>query len=372
MSLGPNDDMHRRRPIRSEPLRSDDGILSDGSIDGEAHGIVDFNQAALYMPGLQVLCALLGCCLASILTAVASAAVGTVSAVRTATAAVLVGIAIIWRPIRVSSYVLGVDVMFDALRPCIFVYVGALILEQLVHSCGAPPAAATSGLRYGFFQALVLAMAAAGFVQAHRPRRQTDYPFVVVASALLFIAFFTPPTRMTGTGDGPLCEPPTTGRAVERIFRALLFGTTYCALAYASEPARHTVEEVGLCAMRAIVGTVWILCIHRYLLFVAAIQTFVVLWARMRDEKQRHSPVFAPLRTDDAHHRREEASVFPAPAHEYGEPEAYLVDDYGHVRFEEPHDVNGGLKAAMNPPAEPSRAVMARVAAQIINGNDAV
>ena len=387
-------------------------MLSDASVDAEPHGVVDFNQAALYMPGLQVLCALLCCCLASILTAVASAAIGTVSAVRTSTVALLVGTAFVWRPVRVSSYVVGVDVMFDALRPCIFVYVGALVLEQLAHSCGAANVVAAPTLRYGIFQLLVLVMAGAGFVQAHHPRRQTDYPFVAVAGALFVIAFFAPPTRTGWSGEGPLCEPPPTARAIERIFRALLFGVTYCALAYASEPARHTVEEVGLCAMRAIVGTVWILCVHRYFLFVAGIQAFVVLWARMRDDKRRHSPaLFSPLDTSD-----------PAPPAtmvqemDYAQPEvSYMVDEYGQmlagadmgVSFHSVANgvpngapngvangvVNGVANGVTNGVANglgmtnglgttngragggssvPSKADMARVAAQIINGADAV
>jgi hypothetical protein len=279
------DAMSRRR---FRPDRDVEEAFSDYSADVEPPHLIDFGSVALYVPGLQTTIALGLCCLTAVLTSIASAQF-TVSAVRTATLASLVGFVCVWRPIRIA-HARGIDVMFDALRPAVGFYMMALILEQLVHSCG-PTTDGGLSLRHGVYHASTLLMTAAGFAQAWRPKAQTDYPFVVVALALVTISFFTPPPH---AGEGPLCEPPPMVDAIERVFRALLFGCAYCALAYAAEPTRHTVLEVGLCAIRAAAGSSWILCIHRYAMWLALAQATLVLWARVQGTSGgRFSPIDA-------------------------------------------------------------------------------
>jgi hypothetical protein len=295
------DDMARRRPPSDNGADVEYGALQNTSADESAFSdyddaevrhasIVDFSSVALYMPGLQTTLALVVCCLTSILVSLASAAVS-VSAVRTATLTMLVGGLVVCKPIRIA-YARGIDVMFDALRPAVVVYVLALIFEQLVHSCGLAHDGSIT-LRHWAYHAFTIAMASAGFVQAWNPLAQTDYPFVVVSLSLVAVACFTPPPLRAG--EGPLCEAPAMAGAVERFFRALLFGCTYCTLAYASEPARHSVREIMLCAVRATTGSVWILCVHRFLVGAAVLQALLVLWSRLKAQPDRHVVMDSPI-----------------------------------------------------------------------------
>lgn len=271
---------------------ADESTLSDYGPDVESRhaSIVDFSSVALYMPGLQTTLALVVCCLTSILVGLSSAAFSG-SAVRTATLTTLAGTLVVCRPIRIA-YARGIDVMFDALRPAVLVYVLALVLEQLVHSCGVGGDGSIT-LRHWAYHAFTVAMAVAGFVQAWNPTSKTDYPFVVVSLSLVAVACFTPPPMRSG--EGPLCDAPAMAGAVERFFRALLFGCTYCALAYASEPTRHSVQEIVLCAVRATTGSVWILCVHRYLVGASVAQALLVMWSRLKSQPGRHSATDSPL-----------------------------------------------------------------------------
>ena len=313
-----SDDMSRRRFHRTAEYGAiEDGLSDEQSADGEGSGLVDFSSVALYVPGLQVTLALCLCCTATVAVSMASTVVA-VSGVRTATVAALVATGVLWKPCYVS-YARGVDIMFDALRPALVVYMMGLVIEQLVHSCGMPHTTAVVSVRSWIFYACASAMTCAGFVQARNPKRQTDYPFLVVSAALVVAAIFTPPPR---PGEGPLCEPPTIVGAVERVFRALLFAISYCSVAYASEPTKHNVRAILLCAMRATTGSVWVLCVHRYLMGLAVLQSAVVTWARLRDS------VGSTPRVDTT------LEFAPPLALEYGG-----VDDYDNAAHEIPGSV---------------------------------
>ena len=246
--------------------------------DEESLAPIDFGSVALYLPGLQTTLAIVVCCATTIVTSLASVALA-VSAVRTATISAVVGAAVVWRPCRLAR-ARGIDMMSDTLRPAVAVYMLALVFEQLVHSCG--PVHVGEGLtaRHWVYHASTVVMAVGGFWQVLTPRSRTDYPFVLIVVSLVVVSIFTPPPRM---GEGPLCEPPAIAGAVERLFRAFLFGTTYCALAYGAAPAHHSVREVALSSVRATAGSIWILSIHRYLMWLAIAQTFIVMWARLRE-----------------------------------------------------------------------------------------
>lgn len=269
-----NVDMSRRRGTYDiqAAITEQYTCASDNS---SGSSLVDFSSVALYVPAFQVTIALVFCSVITILVSMVSVHFE-VSAVRTATFAIFVGILSVWRPVRIGQ-ARGVDIMFDALRPAVPVYILALIFEQLVHSCG-PTYNGSLTVRHWLYHACTGSMAMAGLVQSWSPRAYTDYPFAVVLISLSFIAMCTPPPR---AGEGPLCEPPESSVAVERVLRALLFGSVYCALAYACEPTKHSIREITLCAIRATTGSVWILCTHRYALTAAAVQMVLVLWARL-------------------------------------------------------------------------------------------
>lgn len=176
--------------------------------------------------------------------------------------------------------------MFDCLRPALLLYLAGVVVEQLAHSCvGAPVAAVVAApalqgwnnMRTVLFHAAAFCMLAAGLVQSYRPRSATDYPFVAVAASLGLVALVPPPPRF---GLGPLCDAPGPWAAAERVCRAALFGGVYSVLAYAAEPRRHSLSEITLCAARAGVGSLWVLCAHTYLLPVALLQAGFAGWSR--------------------------------------------------------------------------------------------
>ena len=97
---------------------------------------VDLAHAGLYLVGAQVIACVL---LLSITATVASwvQPASQVSAVRSLAAAAVLSLVMLKAPLRVGS-TRGVVVLFNALRPCAFLYITFLVVEQLLHSCETP------------------------------------------------------------------------------------------------------------------------------------------------------------------------------------------------------------------------------------------
>lgn len=281
--MWPDDQMQRRK---TPCAHSDDGIRSESSHGPARAVLVDFSQAALYMPAAQVVGTLALIAASNVACSWLSHALGNVSAVRTAALASALALFCGWRPAQVATRSAGAEAMFDCLRPALLLYLAGIVVEQLAHSCASAPTSALpasspwsgpASSRALLFHAAALCMLGAGLAQAYRPRAATDYPFVGVAAALGVVALVPPPPRL---GEGPLCDAPVPWAAAERVCRAALFGGVYSALAYAAEPQRHSLSEVTLCAARAGVGSLWILCAHVYVLPVALLQAGFAGWAR--------------------------------------------------------------------------------------------
>ena len=352
-----DEDMSRRRVTASsdEDYHAEDPQSDYSAMDQDAPCAVDFGSVALYVPGLQVTLALVACCAATILTSLASTLLA-VSAVRTATLSALVGFAIMFRPIRLA-YARGIDLMFDALRPALAVYMMALIFEQLVHSCGPPHVGEALSARHWIFHSCSVLMGLAGFAQAIHPRAHDDYPFIVVALSLTVISILTPPPW---PGEGPLCEPPTTAGAIERLVRALFFGGAYCSMAYASAPVKHSVKEVALCAIKATAGSIWILCIHRYLMWGAIVQTGVVLWARMRASR---SGFALDMHTRRDRHARWSSLPYDSP---YRDLEADEADEDD---VQQCMTTTYGPSSSQSPPPEAELLRVDRQGAEVLGGD---
>lgn len=294
--MSASDDMYHRRRRHEYSDASDDELgehpfhLRSQLVDLAAPGSnVDFGAVSLYIPALQITFALLMACAASILAGALSSVLAC-NAVRTVVLTALTGTVLILKPFR-TSYARGLDIMFDTLRPAIVVYVVALVCEQLLHSCRSPlDEPPPSNLRHAVAFLCVIAMGSAGFWQAWHPQTQTDYPFVMTSLALLVLTIFAPaPTH----GMGPLCDVPTTVNALERLARTLTFSWVYLTLAYACEPAKHTIGEVMLSATRATSGSVWTLLCNRWMLIVGLVQGVIVVFMRLH-----RTPQYNHLQTD--------------------------------------------------------------------------
>lgn len=238
---------------------------------------VDYGAAGLYVVGLQSVVATIAAAVASIAACWLLPA-SAVSAVRTLALTASVGVLIVKEPLRLGR-VRGVLAMFNAMRPCVLVYVLGLTIEQLVHTCVAGEARQPMlWKRLGFHLATAV-MLASGFVRARAPRSETDLPFLMTLGAVLALAVVPPPA--VGM-SGPLCEPPTLIMAGERLLRAVLFSSLYAVHSYVAAPRQNEMGELAIVVMRAGAASLWVLAVHPAALPLMPAQAGLALWARFQ------------------------------------------------------------------------------------------
>lgn len=240
---------------------------------------IDFSNAGLYLVGLQTVLATVACAVTSMACCLLLPA-AMISAVRTLALTSLVGMLCMRTPLRIGR-TRGVTTLFNALRPCVVIYIGLLTVEQLLHTCAPTGQAASYSTRRVVFHVTIAIMAAAGFWRSAKPTSETDAPFLLTALGAVVIAIMPPPATPLG---GPLCQPPTMFEAGERAVRALLFGTLYTMSVYCNPPRRNSILDLGTCVVRAGAAAVWIMGAHLYVTWVALIQAGVALWARFGTE----------------------------------------------------------------------------------------
>lgn len=182
-------------------------VLRGGAtIDGDADrasledAMVDFSNASLYLSGLQTIFTI---CSVSVVSVLSCWLVpdGGVSAVRTLALCSATGVVFMRKPLRIGR-AHGVQVIFSALQPSIAIYLLALVVEQLVHTCTSETTHAPSWRRV-VFHAMMLLMLVSAMMRARHPLQDTDMPFLITASAVLVIAVLPPPAVAL---VGPLCE----------------------------------------------------------------------------------------------------------------------------------------------------------------------
>lgn len=279
---GGSDEMARQRPsVMHRNLKNlsteDDVYLSNHSHSDPS---IDFSSAGLYLVGLQTTVATVACAAASVASCWLLP-LAAISAVRTLVITCGVGFLFMRKPIRIGR-VRGVATIFNALRPCVIIYVGVLVLEQLVHTCVANDREPPGSTRHVVFHMMISCMMVAGLVRAYRPLSETDAPFLVTAGALVVVAMMPPPaTPLTG----PLCEAASLFMAGERLLRAFLFAALYVVQVYCSPPKQNTIHDLTVCIMRCGAAAVWVLGCHLFLIWIGCIQAFLALWARFGHEQ---------------------------------------------------------------------------------------
>jgi hypothetical protein len=255
-------------------------VLSSELACADENVDIDFGAVGLYLVGFQVAFCVLACASVSVL-ACWLLPPPAVSAVRTLALMALVGTLLVMKPLRVGRP-RGVASVFNVLRPSVAVYISALVLEQLVHTCVLPEDALEGGtLRRSIFHGATLLLVLAGVVRARSPRAESDLTFLLATFALLVLAVAPPPAV---SHTGPLCQPATLLGAGERLLRAALFAAVYAVLAYAATPRRCVSNDVFVCSARAAAGSVWVLAVHAWLLLMAPVQVIVALFARLAEE----------------------------------------------------------------------------------------
>ena len=169
--------------------------------------------------------------------------------------------------------------MFNAMRPCVVIYVLGLTIEQLVHTCVEDESRTPLLWKRLGFHAVTIVMVASGFVRARAPRSETDLPFLITLMAVLALAVVPPPAVAMA---GPLCEPPTLMMAGERLLRALLFSMLYAVHAYVSAPRANEMHELAIVVIRSGSASLWVLAVHPAVLALAPAQAGLALFARFQ------------------------------------------------------------------------------------------
>ena len=263
----------------SKSLRSldDDVYLSHD----EPH--IDFSSAGLYLVGLQTTLATVACSAASIASCWLLP-VSMVSAVRTLAITSLTGALCMRKAVQIGR-VKGVYTLFNALRPCVIVYIAVLTIEQLVHTCVAVDQKPNGHTRTFVFHLAVCVVALSGFWRAAKPLSESDGPFIATSCAVVVIALLPPPATPL---EGPLCRAATLFGAGERLLRAFFFSALYVVHTYASPPKRNSIQDLSVCVFRCIAASIWVLGCHVYILWLPIVQASVALWARFGSERQTH------------------------------------------------------------------------------------
>jgi len=248
---------------------------------------IDFTAAGLYLPAAQTVFATTTSATVSIL-ACWLIPIGAISAVRTLALTTTAGVLVIRRPLKVGN-TKGVNTIFSALRPCCFLYVTCLVLEQLVHTCVSEESTYEHGFwRRIIYHANMTVMTIAAFLRSKSPRAESDLPFLVSVLALLVIALLPPPALAL---SGPLCSPPTLMGAGERILRAFLFACVYTVLVYSAAPISNNLADTLVCIARSATASAWILGATVYSLPLAAIQVCVVLYFSFQPSNMQYEGV---------------------------------------------------------------------------------
>lgn len=251
------------------PLSDDNVYLSHDDT------YIDFSSAGLYLVGLQTTVATVACA-ATTIAACWLISSSIVSAVRTLAITCAVGFLFLKNAIRVGR-VRGVTTIFNALRPCVVIYILTLIIEQLVHTCVVEERHAPNLTRQLVFHSMIFLISSAGFWRAAKPTEESDGPFMVAVVAAVVIAMLPPQSSIMG---GPFCESSTMFTAGERLLRSFLFSSLYVIHVYCSPPKRNSIQDLSVCVMRCAAAAVWVLGCHVFVLWVPIIQSIVALWAR--------------------------------------------------------------------------------------------
>lgn len=256
---------------------------------GDDEKTIDFGAAGLYLPAAQTIFATTFSACVSVL-ACWLIPVGAISAVRTLALTTTAGLIVIRRPVRIGQ-TRGVNTIFSALRPCCFIYVACLVLEQLIHTCISEESTFEHGFwRRIIYHANMTVMTIAAFMRSRNPRAESDLPFLVSAGALLVIAILPPPALAL---SGPLCSPPTLGNAGERVLRAFLFACVYVVLVYSAAPISNNLPDTLVCIARSATASAWVLGAVSYSLPLALVQVCLVLYCSFSPANMHYESVIA-------------------------------------------------------------------------------
>jgi hypothetical protein len=260
--------------------------------------VVDFNDASLYLPLAQTIFSICACAAVSVLSCWLAPR-GAVSAVRTLALCSATGGVLMRTPIRLGK-AHGITVVFAALQLAVPLYLGTLVVEQLVHTCSMD-ASHTPSWRHVVFHGAVAVQVYAGFMRARAPLQDTDRPFILTLLALMVIAIMPPPAVAL---VGPLCQSVDLWEAADRIVRAFCFAMLYSVTVYASTRTRASnYSNTSIVFFRSASASIWVSGAMLWWLPLAAAQCAIILHARAvhnnAPSTKEYKPVESSASTDD-------------------------------------------------------------------------
>ena len=295
---------------------------------GDDEKTIDFGAAGLYLPAAQTIFATTFSACVSVL-ACWLIPVGAISAVRTLALTTTAGLIVIRRPFKIGQ-TRGVNTIFSALRPCCFIYVACLVLEQLIHTCISEESTFEHGLwRRIIYHANMTVMTIAAFMRSRNPRSESDLPFLLSAGALLVIAILPPPALAL---SGLLCSPPTFGNAGERVLRAFLFACVYVVLVYSAAPISNNLPDTLVCIARSAAASAWVLGAVSYSLPIALVQVCIVLYCSFSPANMHYESVITTKHEMDVESQSDRLMYSP------GSSANGIATAHDHVRCVTPVD----------------------------------
>lgn len=331
--------LRKGAPMRLGALAA--AATSEALEDGKA---IDFTSAGLYLPGAQTIVATTTSACVSVL-ACWLVPLEAISAVRTLALTTTAGLVAIRKPIKIGN-TKGVNTIFSALRPCCLLYVGCLVLEQLVHTCVSDHASYEHGFwRRLLYHAAMTVMTVSGFLRARSPRAEQDLPFLLSAGSLLAVALLPPPALAQ---SGPLCSPCTLLAAGERVMRAFLFSVVYVVLVYASAPISNNLADTLVCIARSVTASAWVLGAFVFSLPLVLAQVGIVLFVSFTPAQTQYDSVEADV--DGAARVPGPSPRVPSPAvsvYSANNDEATAIATSNLGRSMSFHPIGGGLSFSL-------------------------
>lgn len=238
---------------------------------------MDFESVGLYVVGAQ-------CITATMLTSFLSVAMGWAQAssrspaLRTLTIITAVAAVATAKPLRITKS-RGLDHVFRASRPGVYLYVASLVVEQVATSCDAGTAATiVSQVERAVSLTVTVSLLLGGLLQSWWPLGDRDLvPFVISAACLLVLAMWplAPPVAAA-----PFCTLFSIHEAGARLARGIVFSVVYTVHAYACLPVNLDSQDLVVVPLRSSVASIWVLLAPLPTLLLAAVQLPVVVSRR--------------------------------------------------------------------------------------------
>jgi len=270
--------MHpRRHPHRRGPDSTEQCFVEKKQV---AHQRIEYDNVELYLCGIQ---STLVTCLTAASSVLACWLLPSsyVTSVRTLAVCTAVAFSGTVHAFKIQG-ARGAGLIFNALRPCPWIYLFSLVVEQLGHTCLSDGSREDGFIQLFVFNALGLSLALCGIWRAVYSYSHDVGFFTVVLTLMVLMAVLPTPVFIN---VGPLCAPASFSVAFERCARAVFFACAYSAFVYSRPPQETSFGAICSCCLHASCGSVWVLVCSPWVFILAPVQFVTAVWVRLRSSR---------------------------------------------------------------------------------------